>query len=77
MMTSLLFVVLATAVSVCHGIDDWDEFRIIWSDEFDTFDESLWQHEVTASGGGVSYLVHSLFRRQSKLFSSFPVQEAE
>jgi len=53
MMCLLVVVLLATASSVCYGIDDWDQFRIVWQDEFDVLDASKWQHEVTCSGGGV------------------------
>nr|AAY85742.1 CCF-like protein [Aporrectodea icterica] len=38
----------------CFAFDDWDQFEIVWQDEFDTLDDKKWQHEVTASGGGNS-----------------------
>jgi hypothetical protein len=31
---------------------DWSNYALVWQDEFDYFDSSKWQHEVTASGGG-------------------------
>jgi len=46
--------IVTLLVSVCgvHALDDWDQFEIIWQDNFDTLNLSNWQHEVTAWGGG-------------------------
>jgi len=33
-------------------LDDWDQFNLIWQDEFDFFDGNKWDHEITAWGGG-------------------------
>jgi len=57
-MASLLLVMLLVAFSaMCHGqpLGDWDQYRLIWQDEFDYLDGSKWQHEVTATGGYVIY----------------------
>jgi hypothetical protein len=45
---------LLTVFGFSAGFDDWNQFRIVWQDEFDYFDAGKWQHEVTAWGGGVS-----------------------
>ena len=37
----------------CLAFTDWDQYQIVWQDEFDFFDGGKWQHEVTATGGGV------------------------
>lgn len=34
---------------------------IIFEDTFDTFDLDKWEHEITASGGGVSFLFSLFF----------------
>lgn len=34
------------------AFDDWDQFQLVWSDEFDTLDLNNWQYEISASGGG-------------------------
>jgi hypothetical protein len=45
---------LMTVFGFSAGFDDWDQFRIVWQDEFDYLDAGKWQHEVTAWGGGNS-----------------------
>jgi hypothetical protein len=50
---TLSFLVLLLAVAHgCLALDDWDQYSMIWQDEFDYFDGNKWQHEVTAAGGG-------------------------
>ena len=60
--------------SGCVAFTDWDQFHIIWQDEFDWLDLGKWQHEVTATGGGNSeFQLYSpdganSFVRDGKLF---------
>jgi beta-glucanase (GH16 family) len=48
-----IFVVLLSSVG-CLALDDWDQFELVWQDEFDFLDLNKWQHEITAWGGGNS-----------------------
>jgi hypothetical protein len=58
----------------CMAFTDWDQYHIVWQDEFDFLDYGKWQHEVTATGGGNSefqlYTQDSAnsFVRDGKLF---------
>jgi hypothetical protein len=54
MSTWLLCCLLVTWFGVSSGFTDWDQYRIVWQDEFDgpNIDLGKWQHEVTATGGG-------------------------
>jgi len=56
-MTVLWLLSLVTLFGCSLAFDDWDQFQIVWQDEFDKFDHNNWQHEVTAWGGGVSILI--------------------
>jgi hypothetical protein len=49
-----LLLALHLLVAGCVGFTDWDQYAIIWQDEFDSLDLGKWQHEVTAWGGGNS-----------------------
>ena len=53
-MKSLLLVLCVLGASVAAPADPEPERRLIFEDEFNTLDHSVWQHERTASGGGVS-----------------------
>ena len=46
-------VVLCLLLGEGFAFTDWDQYHIVWQDEFDYFDGAKWQHEVTATGGGV------------------------
>ena len=45
--------VLVLFLAVAVGAQDPEEYRLIWEDNFDFFDPSKWEQEVTAWGGGV------------------------
>lgn len=47
-----LFIFLIALFGCSVALDDWDQYQLVWQDEFDTLDFSKWQHEVTATGGG-------------------------
>ena len=46
-------------LAVAVGAQDLEGYRLVWEDNFDSFDPTKWQHEVTAWGGGVSRLITS------------------
>ena len=61
MLLSVVVVVLSVLTDGCRAFEDWDQYEIVWRDEFDFMDLKNWQYEVTCSGGGVSiYLVYSI-----------------
>jgi len=56
----LLSLVTLFGYSLEQGLDR-NQYHIIWRDEFDWLDNTKWQHEVTAAGGGVSILSIIIF----------------
>ena len=46
---------LAFLTLLLAGLATAQEWELIWEDNFDTFDTSKWDHEVTMWGGGVSF----------------------
>ena len=53
-MLLVVVVVLSVLTDGCRAFEDWDQYEIVWRDEFDFMDLKNWQYEVTCSGGGVS-----------------------
>jgi hypothetical protein len=53
-MKTLIVTVLLLSVPICLALNDWNQFKQVWQDEFDRLDGNKWQHEVTATGGGNS-----------------------
>ena len=51
MMLVPLIVLGVTAAVAAH---DPEGYVLLWEDNFNTFDTSKWEHEITAWGGGVS-----------------------
>jgi hypothetical protein len=49
---SVVVVVLSVLTDGCRAFEDWDQYEIVWRDEFDFMDLKNWQYEVTCSGGG-------------------------
>ena len=59
----LLITLVACLVVASQADKKPEEWRLVWEDNFDFFDSSKWDHEVTAWGGGVS------INYQAKLFN--------
>jgi len=51
-MASPLFFLLFLNLHLVLGFDDWDDFNMVWSDEFNTLDRNKWEHAISAWGGG-------------------------
>lgn len=52
MFLAIVIVTLAVFAGGCQSLQDWDQYALVWQDEFDYLDGNKWQHEVTATGGG-------------------------
>jgi len=53
-MASPLLFLLFLNLHLVLAFDDWEDFDLVWADEFNFLDLSKWQHEITAWGGGNS-----------------------
>jgi len=52
-MTAVIVLILfAAAARLCAGLDNWEKYALVWSDEFNTLDLKKWSHAITAWGGG-------------------------
>ena len=51
------------------GLASAQEWELIWEDNFDTFDSSKWDHEVTMWGGGVSSIIHDNSTKDKRIWN--------